>query len=41
MGQIIIFSIIGLSIIAVRNVQTFYGPSFVSAYEPIFILKLD
>ena len=27
-------------IIAVRNFQRFFGRSFVSAFEPIFILKL-
>ena len=34
-------SLIGLSIIAVRNFQGFSDCSFVSAYEPISILKLD
>ena len=32
---------IGLLIIAVRNFQRFSDRSFVSAFEPIFILKLD
>ena len=32
---------VGLLIIAVRNFQRFSHRSFVSAFEPIFILKLD
>ena len=41
MGQILICSLIGLLIIAIRDFQRFSDRSFVSAYEPIFILKLD
>ena len=33
--------LIGLLIIAVRNFQRFSNRSFVSAFEPIFILKVD
>ena len=33
--------VIGLLIIAVRNLQRFSDRSFVSAFELIFILKLD
>ena len=32
---------VGLLIIAVRNFQRFWDRSFVSAFELIFILKLD
>ena len=39
--QIISCSLIGLLIIAVRSFQRFFDRSFVSAFEPIFILKLD
>ena len=39
--QIISCSLIGLLIIAVRNFLRFFDCSFVSAFEPIFILKLD
>ena len=31
----------GLLIMAVRNFQRFFDRSFVSTFEPIFILKLD
>ena len=35
------YSLIGLLIIAVRNFQRFFDCSFVSAFQPIFTLKLD
>ena len=34
-------SLIGLRIITVRNFQRFSDRNFVSAYQPIFVLKLD
>ena len=39
--QIISYSLISLLIIAVRNLLRFSHCSFVTAYEPIIILKLD
>ena len=39
--QITSCSLIGLLIIALRNFQRFSDRSFVSAFEPIFIFKLD
>ena len=39
--QIISCSLIGLLIIAVRNFQRFSNRNFISAYELIFVLKLD
>ena len=41
MWKIIICSLIGISIIAVHNFQRFSDRSFVSAFELIFILKLE
>ena len=41
MWQITSCSLIGLLIIAVCNFQRFFYGSFVSAFELIFILKLD
>ena len=39
--QILSCSLIGLLIIALRNLQKFSDRSFVSAYKPISILKLE
>ena len=41
LSPIISCSLIGLLIIAVLNFLRFSDRSFVSAFEPIFILKLD
>ena len=41
MWQTISCSLIRLLIIAVRNFRRFPDRSFVSAFQPIFILKLD
>ena len=39
--QMLCCSLIGLLIIALRNFQRFSDLSFVSAFEHVFILKLD
>ena len=39
--QIVSYSLMGLLIIAVLNFQRFSDLNFVSAFELIFILKLD
>ena len=41
MWQIISCSLTGLLIIAVRNFQRFSNRSVISAYELVFVLKLD